>query len=77
MNEITVYTTSTCPYCHMMKNFLSKQGLPFKEVNVQLDPAAMQRIVSATGQLGVPQTQVNGQWVVGYDPDRVMRYVQA
>ncbi|WP_042355834.1 glutaredoxin family protein [Bacillus rubiinfantis] len=72
MNNITVYTTTTCPYCVMMKNFLKDQGLPFKEVNVQLDPIAANRLVAATGQLGVPQTEVNGQWVLGYDPDRVL-----
>jgi glutaredoxin 3 len=40
MNQITVYTTNTCPYCMMMKNFLKDQGFPFKEVNVQRDPIA-------------------------------------
>ncbi|GEB78114.1 MULTISPECIES: glutaredoxin family protein [Sporolactobacillus] len=77
MNEVTVYTTNTCPYCHMVKNFLKKQGLPFKEINVQQDPAAGQRLVETTGQMGVPQTNVNGQWVLGYDPDRIMGFVHA
>lgn len=77
MNNIVVYTTSTCPYCMMMKNFLESKGLPYKEINVQLDPAAAQRLVSTTGQTGVPQTEVNGQWVLGYDPESVMRYVNA
>ncbi len=45
MNQITVYTTDTCPYCVMMKNFLKEQGLPFKEVNVQQDPVAANRLV--------------------------------
>lgn len=76
MNQITVYTTDTCPYCVMMKNFLKDQGLPFKEVNVQQDPIAANRLVAATGQLGVPQTEINGQWVLGYDPEKVMRLVK-
>ncbi|MCM3764582.1 glutaredoxin family protein [Neobacillus niacini] len=76
MNQITVYTTNTCPYCVMMKNFLTQQGLTFKEVNVQRDQAAATRLVKTTGQLGVPQTEVNGQWVLGYDPDKVMRFVR-
>ncbi|WP_010632597.1 glutaredoxin family protein [Sporolactobacillus vineae] len=77
MNQITVYTTTTCPYCHMVKHFLKKQGLPFQEVNVQQNPAAGQRLVETTGQMGVPQTNVNGQWVIGYDPDRIMGFVQS
>ncbi|MEQ6375554.1 glutaredoxin domain-containing protein [Bacillaceae bacterium S4-13-58] len=74
-NKITVYTTSTCPYCVMMKNFLKDKGLPFSEVNVQLDQAAANRLVAATGQLGVPQTEVNGKWVLGFDPETLMSYL--
>lgn len=76
MNQITVYTTNTCPYCVMMKNFLKDQGLPFKEVNVQMDQIAADRLVAATGQLGVPQTEINGQWVLGFDPEKVMSLVK-
>ncbi|MED3573093.1 glutaredoxin family protein [Cytobacillus praedii] len=76
MNQITVYTTNTCPYCVMMKNFLKDQGLPFKEVNVQMDQIAADRLVAATGQLGVPQTEINGQWVLGFDPEKVMGLVK-
>ncbi|MCH1624407.1 glutaredoxin family protein [Ferdinandcohnia quinoae] len=76
MNQITVYTTSTCPYCDMMKNFLKEQGLSFNEVNVQLDQAAANRLVKTTGQLGMPQTEINGQWVLGFDPEKVMSLVK-
>ncbi|KRG14744.1 glutaredoxin family protein [Lederbergia galactosidilytica] len=73
MNQITVYTTSTCPYCDMMKNFLKEKEIPFKEVNIQQDPIAANRLVQTTGQMGVPQTEINGQWVLGFDPNRVMQ----
>lgn len=76
MNQITVYTTSTCPYCTMMKSFLDAQSLPYKEVNVQQDPVAANRLVAATGQMGVPQTEINGQWLLGFDPDQVLRLVK-
>lgn len=76
MNQITVYTTNTCPYCVMMKNFLKEQGLPFKEVNVQQDQAAANRLVAATSQLGVPQTEINGQWVLGFDPQKALSLIK-
>lgn len=72
MNKVTVYSTNTCPYCTMMKNFLNEQGISYKEVNVQQDQQAAQKLVATTGQMGVPQTEVNGQWVLGYDPQAVM-----
>ncbi|MEO2076230.1 MAG: glutaredoxin family protein [Bacillus sp. (in: firmicutes)] len=76
MNQITVYTTNTCPYCTMLKNFLNTQGLPYKEVNVQMDQVAANKLVQTTGQLGVPQTEINGQWVLGFDPETIMSLVK-
>lgn len=71
-NQVTVYSTNTCPYCDMMKGFLKQQNIEFTDVNVQLDPIAAQRLVETTGQMGVPQTNVNGEWVLGFDPNRVL-----
>ena len=67
-NVATVYTTSTCPYCTMMTNYLREQNIPFVEVNVEVDQEAGQRLVETTGQLGVPQTELNGKWILGFDP---------
>ena len=72
-NDITVYVTNQCPFCHMLKGFLNENNIPFKEVNVEMDPVAMHRVVSQTGQMGVPQTEVNGKWVVGFDPESIMQ----
>jgi len=72
LNSVTVYTTSSCPYCVMLTNFLAEKNIPFKEVNVEKDAKTMQKVVEATGQMGVPQTEVNGNWVLGFDPERIM-----
>lgn len=72
MNKVTVYTTTRCPYCVMLKNFLVDQNIPFKEVNVEARPEMMKQLVNKTGQMGVPQTEVNGKWVVGYNPNNIM-----
>lgn len=73
MNSITVYTTTRCPYCVMLKNFLTDQNLPFKEVNLDSKPEMMHQLVRTTGQMGVPQTEVNGKWVLGFDPNNIMQ----
>lgn len=76
MNEITVYTTTRCPYCVMLKNFLSDQNLSFKEVNVETSPEVMEQLIRTTGQMGVPQTDINGKWVIGFDPENIMKALQ-
>ena len=72
-NEITVYVTNQCPFCHMLTGFLQENNIPYKEVNVERDPIAMNYVVNQTGQMGVPQTNVNGKWVVGFDPTSIMQ----
>ncbi|BDG48604.1 MULTISPECIES: glutaredoxin family protein [Parageobacillus] len=76
MKRVTVYTTTTCPYCVMVKNFLREQGVPFEEVNVQRDPIAARKLVETTGQIGVPQIEIDGQWVIGFDPNAIMQLLQ-
>lgn len=67
----TVYTTNTCPYCTMMKNYLDEQNIPYREVNVQEDEEAGRKLVETTGQMGVPQTELNGKWILGFDTEAV------
>jgi glutaredoxin 3 len=65
--NIIVYTTPTCPYCHMVKDFLSQTGISFEERDVAGNPAYAQELVKNTGQMGVPVTIIDGEIVVGFD----------
>lgn len=66
--KATVYVSSTCPYCTMMTNYLEEIHVPYETINVSLDQEAGQRLVETTGQMGVPQTYLNGKWILGFDP---------
>lgn len=59
----------------MMTNYLKEQNIPYEEVNIQLDQAAGQKLVEVTGQMGVPQTHINGQWIIGFDPSSVQNAI--
>jgi glutaredoxin len=56
----------------MLIDFLSQNNIPFKEINVERDPIMMQKVVEQTDQMGVPQTEINGKWVLGFDPERII-----
>ncbi len=71
MAEVTVYTTSTCPWCTRLKDFLRAEGISFHEVDVGKDPAAAKRMVELTGQRSVPVTTIGEQIIIGYDPDGI------
>lgn len=67
MADTIVYTTSSCPYCRYVKDFLKREGVNFQEKNVELDGQAAREMVSRTGQQGVPVTLIAGQAIIGFD----------
>lgn len=71
MNEVKVYTTPTCPYCQMAKDYLKSRQVDFNEVNVQTDIEGRKEMVDKSGQLGVPVTVANNEYVIGYDVNKI------
>ena len=74
--SVTVYTTPTCPWCTTVKNFLKKNGVRYSEVDVARDQSAAQAMVSKSGQQGVPQTEINGEMVIGFDQSKLNRLLE-
>ena len=52
--KITVYTTQTCPYCVMLKRWLTEKNVEFTEYLVDKNPYAAQHMMQLSGQMGVP-----------------------
>lgn len=67
MKEIIIYTTPTCPYCKMAKEFFTQNRIAYQEKNVMADPRAREEMVEKSGQLGVPVIDVDGRIVIGFD----------
>jgi glutaredoxin 3 len=65
--EVTVYTTTPCPWCERAKALLRKKGLEFEEINMARDPEGRQRLVELTGMMTFPQVIIDGRVVGGYD----------
>lgn len=69
--SVTVYTTPTCSWCTVVKRHLQENGVQYREVNVAADQKAAEAMVQRSGQQGVPQTEINGQMIVGFDKTRI------
>jgi len=69
--NVTVYTTPTCSWCTTIKRHLQENGVQYREVNVAADQKAAEEMVRKSGQQGVPQTEINGQIIVGFDKTRI------
>ncbi len=69
--SVTVYSTPTCSWCTVIKRHLQENGIRYREVDVSADQKAAEEMVKKSGQQGVPQTDINGQIVVGFDKTRI------
>jgi len=70
MKNVVVYTSSTCPYCTMVKNHLREKGVDYVEKNVSTDNQARRELMSM-GHMGVPVVIIDGEEIVGFDKDRI------
>lgn len=69
--RVTVYTTPTCTWCTTIKRHLDQNGVRYKEIDVSKDQKAAEAMVKKSGQQGVPQTDINGQMIIGFDKVKI------
>ena len=73
MNEkkVKVYSTPTCPYCKMAKQYLDEKGVEYEDINVAENPEAAREVIEKSGQMGVPQLEIGDKIIVGFDKDAI------
>ncbi len=67
MENITVYTSPSCPYCVMAKRLLASRELAYEEVDISAEPARLQEMLTRSGRRTVPQIFIGERHVGGYD----------
>jgi glutaredoxin-like YruB-family protein len=69
--RVTVYSTPTCSWCNTLKTYLKKNGIRFRDIDVSKDQKAAEAMVARSGQQGVPQTDISGEIIIGFDKNRI------
>jgi len=65
--NVKIYSTPTCGYCNMAKEFFKENNVEFEEYNVASDADKRNEMVEKTGQMGVPVIEVDGEIMIGFD----------
>ena len=65
--QIKVFSTPTCPYCKLVKEYFKEKGLVFDDIDVAADGDAAKEMVKMSGQMGVPVIEIDGQIIVGWN----------
>jgi glutaredoxin-like YruB-family protein len=67
MAKVTIYTTPTCGYCELAKDFFKENGVEYEEFDVAADEEKRNEMIQKSGQMGVPVIYVDNEMTVGFD----------
>ena len=69
--HVSIYTTPTCHFCQMTKEYFKANNVAYEEYNVAADAAKRAEMMQKSGQLGVPVIFVGEDMVIGFDKKRL------
>jgi len=73
MAKVKVYSTPTCPYCDILKEFLEQKGVEFETIDISQDKAGQEYILEKTGKMAVPVIEIDEEIVVGFDRVKIVK----
>ncbi len=71
--KVIVYSTKTCPYCRMLKDFLKENNIIFEDYDVGENREKLEEMIKKSGQIGVPVIDIDGEIVIGFDKEEIKR----
>ncbi len=72
MKPVTIYSTPTCHFCQMTKDFLKEKGIEYTDYNVAADMEKRQEMIQKSGQMGVPVIFVGEEMIIGFDKAKLV-----
>ena len=67
--DCIVYCRSWCGDCHRALRWLDEQGYEYESVDIELLPAAADRVIELAGKVVTPTFEIGDTCVVNFDPD--------
>ncbi len=72
MKDVKIYSTPTCHFCHMAKDFFKENNVAFTDYNVAEDPSKREELIDKSGQLGVPVIFIGDDMVIGFNKPKIV-----
>lgn len=69
--NVVIYSTPTCHFCQMTKEFLKEHNITYTDYNVVTDMDKRQEMIEKSGQMGVPVIFIEDQMFVGFDKTKL------
>ena len=72
VKSVEIYSTESCHFCHLAKDWLTAKNIPFTDYNVGTDQEKRKEMVEMTGQLGVPVIKIGDEVMIGFNEDKMV-----
>jgi glutaredoxin 3 len=69
--SVVIYSTPTCHFCQMSKEFFKENNVAYQEYNVASDMEKRTEMVEKSGGMAVPVIDINGNIVIGFDKEKL------
>ncbi len=74
--EVVIYSTPTCHFCTLTKDFFAKHNVQYTNHDVATDFEKRQEMIDMTGQMGVPVIRIGNDIVIGFDKDKLVELLK-
>jgi glutaredoxin len=70
--KYTIFSTPTCHYCHLLKDWLTENQIPYEVKDVATDLEARKTMFDKSQQMGVPVSLIETQDETGKTVEHVI-----
>jgi glutaredoxin 3 len=75
--KVEIFSTASCHFCHMAKEFFTEHNVPFTDYNVGTDTVKRTEMLEKSGQMGVPVIIIDDRDVViGFDKKALSKLLE-
>jgi glutaredoxin 3 len=76
MKNVTIYSTPSCHFCHMAKDFFKEKNIQYTDYNVAADAEKRQEMLDKSGQLGVPVITIDNDLIIGFNKPVIAKLLE-
>jgi glutaredoxin 3 len=69
--NIVIYSSPTCGFCHMVKQYLDQKGQKYVEKDISVDRDALRFVLEKVGQAVTPIISIGDKIIVGFDRPKI------
>ena len=76
MKKVLIYSTQTCPFCKMTKDYLDEKGVEYTDIDVSSDEESQKEMIEKSGAMSVPVIDIEGEIVLGFDKEKLNKLLE-